>query len=1209
MKEQIPTPAHGSWGQTEEDRYNEHVAKTWNENPEGAKAQLAAAEASGRFSHEAEADSDRTYEDMSLSELAARAGEAEAHGDISTSTEIQSVAESIIDAKLNPKLNDEQRAYHRELLTNNFLNNVIESQQAASGVSESRNEFSTTFSPETKSRSPEANRDKALVEVIEAAEEQAASAERKAQAAEKEAAEAKEAAERAERAAAEARAEADKANEKADTLKEEVAEVARQVSRVVDAQAAAVEAPAGQPHRMSNEWQQANGDIKELLGVLPAIETVKDDEGKFSHQEDPLTPEVLATVREKQDELRVESEAVKALQEELKAEGTSDERRAEINQEIANRKDNVAELIGLKTPEAIEEGLTPEEKVKLEEQAEALDKQIENRQERIDHAEAVGVFGKAADSPEALAAIEKLQAEKSDLEAQREEVEKQLNPEEIQAESERLAAEGEAQEASVRQGLEAGLAKIDEEIAAIEANADLSDEEKAAQLEEKQAIRAQILESIDQLASPAEAGEESEVEAEESSAEKENSTAPSLDGLPARAEVVPDPTDSEATKKSWFKRVSSKLWKLNPLYWKVRFDETIGGAKSEAEDAMVGEYKQAIATTTARKESFEEAVRMELGPDADEFDVAAAVKKREKQFHKDIGNTGWNHVKNLAREVRHKVDRGDYESDEQYEEAKSHKRKVILGAVAIGAPLVIAGTFVGMRAAGVFEHMGTDGVEPQVDMGGDHEQQADLGSLEARNEDADRVDGAESAPDSQPEADGPIPGEYTADNINVNYEEYLSTEKVSNWAMGTRMDMTSTGTAMDAMWSLGEDDPAHATQMAVGFLTDDQARELGLENMTPQQIEEAMHDDELRAASLNMIAESLESGDAKVDIVDDVYGNFHNWGAAPVDADGNIISMEEARENGISDTELTQESRYLAGVSLLRVTDSDGNISYFNSECKNFLTEEPTPEITIIESDPVAENPSDEAEENPSDPDAENPSDPEDENPSDPVDENPSDPVDENPSDEIEENPKTEDPGEYPSEPDAENPSDEAEENPSDEAEENPSDPDAENPSDPEEENPSDEIEENPKSDDPDDYPHDPDAPEAEVDPEEGETEPPVDTPEEDTATAEEEPGDEVPSDHDAGTADDADPVDEETREEEVNDAPVDDSAPQEEDPGTEVEGPAAPPAPVPAPEPAPAPVVEAPAPAPAPVVEAPAPEPAPAPEMDTGETVAPEDE
>jgi hypothetical protein len=108
MKEQIPTPAHGSWGQTEEDRYNEHVAKTWNENPEGAKAQLAAAEASGRFSHEAEADSDRTYEDMSLSELAARAGEAEAHGDISTSTEIQSVAESIIDAKLNPKLNDDE---------------------------------------------------------------------------------------------------------------------------------------------------------------------------------------------------------------------------------------------------------------------------------------------------------------------------------------------------------------------------------------------------------------------------------------------------------------------------------------------------------------------------------------------------------------------------------------------------------------------------------------------------------------------------------------------------------------------------------------------------------------------------------------------------------------------------------------------------------------------------------------------------------------------------------------------------------------------------------------------------------------------------------------------------------------------------------------------------------------------------------------------
>ncbi|HMS93191.1 MAG TPA: hypothetical protein PKD28_02265, partial [Candidatus Saccharibacteria bacterium] len=301
-------------------------------------------------------------------------------------------------------------------------------------------------------------------------------------------------------------------------------------------------------------------------------------------------------------------------------------------------------------------------------------------------------------------------------------------------------------------------------------------------------------------------------------------------------------------------------------------------------------------------------------------------------------------------------------------------------AMATSAVFLVGGGAASFLAA---ETLGMPSLEDHINSkSGD---QTSLDEVPARTEaDTDATDTDAETDSTEADTDGaevdPLPGEYTADNIYVNYEEYLSENKISDWAMGEHMDMTSTETAMDDMWDLGESDPGHAGQMVQGYLTDAQKEELGLGGMTPQQVENALHDDATRAAALNMIAEELENGGAKVEIVDNVSGNFYNWGAAPVDENGNIISMEEARANGITDTELVQSERYLSNVSLLRVTDANGNVSYFNSECKNFLTEQPTPHIPV-ESDPTAENPSDYAAENPSDQAEENPSDHDEENP------------------------------------------------------------------------------------------------------------------------------------------------------------------------------------------------------------------------------------
>ena len=403
-----------------------------------------------------------------------------------------------------------------------------------------------------------------------------------------------------------------------------------------------------------------------------------------------------------------------------------------------------------------------------------------------------------------------------------------------------------------------------------------------------------------------------------------SSTAPSLDHLPVREDA------SEHTKERGWKRLINKL---NPFLIKIGIDSKLSEAKAEAGDAMWGEYQQAVAGKSDRLDRFKDDIKQE-NPDISDFQLGREIRRRERAFNKSINNTGWNHLKNLGREVRRKINKEDYETEAEYDEAKRHKRNVIIGAVAIGAPVILGATFVGLKAAGAFEHGG----EPSADV-----PQSDLDSMPARNEGIDPREQAmisrhEESIDVPEPLEAVGPGEYTADNIDINYAEYASPDKVSEWAMGTSMDMSSIDTAMGQMFDRAEGGPDHSAQM-INWLSDEQMREFGLDGMTPQQIEEALHDDALRADVLNAVYDVIENGDGSAEIIDHASGTFYNWGARPIyDADGNLV-----------DTELVQEVTYLEDVSLIRGQDADGNVFYFNSACKNFLTEVPHPDVPIIE--------------------------------------------------------------------------------------------------------------------------------------------------------------------------------------------------------------------------------------------------------------------
>ena len=564
----------------------------------------------------------------------------------------------------------------------------------------------------------------------------------------------------------------------------------------------AVDTEVSTPHRLSKEWREENSDVVDLLGVLPPIKVVKGEDGKFSGQEDPLTTDVLATVRENQDAIRSESDAVKALGEELNAEGTSEERKAEIRQEIEERKKRVAETIGV-----VEEATD----IKAGSEAE------------IQSDEALTERAKAA-----VAEFDALAAESIDDQIAG-----------LRAKEDQLRNDGNELEADA----------VANQIVALNLERQNSEESDGDLLEEDN---------------------------------KELDPNESLRDLPAREEAE-DAIPQETKKRNWFKRVMDRL---NGRAGMAQHD--LNEAKDAAAETMWGQYQEGIGTKNARKERFAQAV-IDANPDASEEDIEKAVKREEKAFQRSIGNTRWNHIKNLVREVRTKVERNEGESDESFAERKRHKRRIVIGAVAIGAPLAIVGGVLAAKGMGAFEgfeHAGAPVSDvPTLEEFPAREESAGGIRDQLTDEQFREFKGLEPTAEAPTETlvdIDPQPGEYTADNINLDYAEYQSPDKISAYAMGTHMDMTSVDTAMQDMYDRAEGGPDHTAQMSIAFLTDSQMEEFGLSGLTPQEIEERLHDDALRADVLNTISEVQENGTAGVEIVDNVDGLFYNWGAEPV---------------------------------------------------------------------------------------------------------------------------------------------------------------------------------------------------------------------------------------------------------------------------------------------------------------------------------------
>lgn len=460
---------------------------------------------------------------------------------------------------------------------------------------------------------------------------------------------------------------------------------------------------------------------------------------------------------------------------------------------------------------------------------------------------------------------------------------------------------------------------------------------------------------------------------EEESGETEpgETLTPNLDEVEPSAEPE-DVIPHERAKRNWIMRAvdwgKAKFWQKT-----TEGQAVVSEARDEAAVAAHGdkynEYMASIVFKNARTDRFKAESEAELKAKYGEDEVTedqldALVRKKERAFQKSIENTGWNHIKNLARETWRPIKREAYDSDEQYKDAKSHKRKVILGAVATGAPLIIAGTIVGARVAGAFDHLlvGTEAAHPSDPGVGTEAHPGIRGQLsEDQWREFKGLDGQHDAHSLLTEID-PQPGEYTADNISIDYTDYLSPDKVSPYAMGTHLDMTSTDTALGGLFERAEGGPDQGTQMA-HVLTESQKEQLGLSGLDTDQIEEKLHDDGLRAEVLNLINTDAENGSAQTSILttDDLRQleatkgdlNMYNWGARPVDENGNFISIEDARARGITDTELVQYTTTLQDLidkdaSLLKVTNADGETVYFNSLCQNMLTEIPHHDVPIV---------------------------------------------------------------------------------------------------------------------------------------------------------------------------------------------------------------------------------------------------------------------
>lgn len=837
-----------------------------------SQEQLDQAVDSGRVIEQQEHE-DKTYETMSMAELARIIGEAEANGDVSTSNEAQHYLEEKIEhsvAGMSDELpvykdlhgNDvvdqiSPRQVYREKLVDKYLSHALKAKESVGD-----DELYTSFAPE---KIADVTPGAELAQVVA---EELNGVDKKVDRVEEEVSDLKE-----------------ELDGKLNALKEEFEE---KIKTLATKQPRRVQLGAeGQPKdEIQKLVKYENGDLEFVPAAAEATETAEDGtrvEGEqtaevdtFTDLEGRLTPEQIAVL---QAHAREQKEASRAQEMD-----EWDKEFNELSSEVSSADDEKPEPA--------------------------------NQEESIDD-------GAAETQPESIEALN--EAAKKAL-----------------AENRQLELRG------LREGIDELKAK---EIA-------LRNEGKT---DEADSLANEIIGLQNRLDA---------LEKESRETEPGETLTPNLDEVEPSAEPE-DVIPHERAKRNWIMRkvdwVKAKFWQKT-----TEGQAAISEARDEAAVAAHGdkydEYVQSIVGKNARTDRFKAESEAELkekygeeGVTEDQID--ALVRKKERAFQKSIENTGWNHIKNLWRETRRPIEREVYTSDEQYKDAKSHKRKVILGAVATGAPIAIVTSLLVARGFGAFEHMSSGaeadiiGTDAHPGVQGQMSDEQFKHYLDSRD---DNLGQHETTYPPLTEID-PQPGEYTGNNIHVDYNDYLQ-DKVSAYAMGTHLDMTSTDTALGGLFDRAEGGPDQATQMA-HTLTESQKEQLGLGGLNTDQIEDKLHDNTLRAETLNLINTDIENGSTQTSILttDDLRQleatkgdlSMYNWGARPVDENGNFISIEEARARGITDTELVQYTTTLQdlidrGASLLKVTNADGETVYFNSLCQNMLTEIPHHDVPIV---------------------------------------------------------------------------------------------------------------------------------------------------------------------------------------------------------------------------------------------------------------------
>ena len=223
--------------------------------------------------------------------------------------------------------------------------------------------------------------------------------------------------------------------------------------------------------------------------------------------------------------------------------------------------------------------------------------------------------------------------------------------------------------------------------------------------------------------------------------------------------------------------------------------------------------------------------------------------------------------------------------------------------------------------AGAGESIATDGDARGMDVRGDYGTEAGIDGLNL----------------NENEVEGIV---ITPDHITDSYHEYQHADKITTTSMQGELDMTSAETAYVDLEDNAIEMTEQASMLAKATLGHEQLEQLGLAGMDDNQRAEALRDPELRAEALNLMRES----GAEVSIVEGASGTYYNYGAEVVERD----------ENGnVTDVRIVQNELHLSNVDLLKIVNVDGEVSYFNSQCGNFLTEQPVPDIPVVPAVPV----------------------------------------------------------------------------------------------------------------------------------------------------------------------------------------------------------------------------------------------------------------